>query len=299
MASAVARDQDRREAYILKQLQSIEQWQGSVVHEVLATDLLTPRVLAAQSLRTDLLIRSARDLARRQFSFSESRRYREPGQTKTGAGTDYCALIDHERGQTVGQATLDGVDSTIVQCLTNLGKHSEIVRLIRGGSRHQTESMHHFRLAPGLPLGMAMLDLVFVSASGKTVIIDWKVTKGLGDYRQQMLVYALAVTRSTSWQSVGPDDVELYEVNLLKDDVRRHQITREMLDEAEDFVYGSLFELQALIDGRTYEDLDLNEFEIPEKPIICQYCTLEPLCTRLLIEAGRPEAAVVIQGRLF
>jgi len=73
MASAVARDQDRREAYILKQLQSIEQWQGSVVHEVLATDLLTPRVLAPQSLRTDLLIRSACDLARRQFSFSASR----------------------------------------------------------------------------------------------------------------------------------------------------------------------------------------------------------------------------------
>ena len=78
-----------------------------------------------------------------------------------------------------------------------------------------------------------------------------------------------------------------------------HGITLEMLDEAEDFVYGSLFELQALIDGRTYEDLDLNEFEIPEKPIICQYCTFAPLCTRLLIEAGRPEAAAVIQGRLF
>lgn len=40
MASHNARDPERREAHILKQLQQLTAWQGSVVHRILATDFL-------------------------------------------------------------------------------------------------------------------------------------------------------------------------------------------------------------------------------------------------------------------
>ena len=40
MASHNARDPLRHEAYLLKQLQSLSTWQGSVVHKVLATSVL-------------------------------------------------------------------------------------------------------------------------------------------------------------------------------------------------------------------------------------------------------------------
>jgi hypothetical protein len=171
--------------------------------------------------------------------------------------------------------------------------------LIRAGRDHETEARIHFRLDPRLPSAMASLDLFFIDAQGRPTIIDWKAGESLADARLQLLVYALAVARSARWSYIEPERIQLYEVNLLRDQIEQFPVTSTVLEEAEDFVYASLVDLDTLVGGRRYEDLDLNEFDVASKPSICRYCPVAPLCVRLLDEAGRPEEAVVIQGRLL
>lgn len=95
MASHNAKDPERREAYILKQLQHVNAWQGSLVHRVLATKFLAA-LRSGWPMDFDDLAAAAYELALRQFGFSANRRYREPGQSKRAAGGDYCALFEHE-----------------------------------------------------------------------------------------------------------------------------------------------------------------------------------------------------------
>src|SRR5207248_158777 len=78
MASHAARDVNRREAYLLIQLSQLAAWQGSIVHRVLATDF-QKIVQSGRSIDPAALTATACHLARRQFAFSEARRYREPG----------------------------------------------------------------------------------------------------------------------------------------------------------------------------------------------------------------------------
>ncbi len=301
IASPTAKDPDRREAYILKQLQPLVNWQGSLVHQVLASRFFADSILAGRPVDLVGLTAAAQDLARRQFAFSGARRYREPGMTKSAAGDAYCALLDHEHGRDIPSEQLTALHAKLACCFQNLASQHELLALIRAGSGHRAELRLTFRLGDWhLPVATATLDLVFVRPDGGLAIVDWKASEGrAGDYARQLFVYALAVARCGLWPGVVAEAIELYEVNLLANRIRQHPVTAERLDEAEDFVYRSLVEMDALVDGCTGEDLDLSEFEVADKPTSCQHCNVGPLCVRLLKEAGRPEEAGAIQGRLW
>src|SRR5919108_3621035 len=119
MASHNARDPVRREAYLLKQLQHLSAWQGSLVHKVLATTFLED-LRAARPIDPTALTTAAWDLAQRQLAFSAARRYRKRGQTKREAGDEYCALFEHEHAWTVTPEALRGVRANVARCFENL-----------------------------------------------------------------------------------------------------------------------------------------------------------------------------------
>src|SRR2546426_7635325 len=89
MASHNARDPQRREAHLLKQLQHLSAWQGSVVHRVLATEFLVT-LRERRALDPGAFTAAAQELAQRQYTFSVTKRYREPAQSKSAAGQEYC-----------------------------------------------------------------------------------------------------------------------------------------------------------------------------------------------------------------
>jgi hypothetical protein len=301
MASPSAKDPHRREAYALKQLQPLANWQGSLVHHVLASRFFSDNILAGRPVDAAVLTAAAQDLLRRQLDFSAARRYRETGMTKSAAGEAYCALLDHEQGREILPERIAAIHTHLARCFENLASQHELLALIRAGFDHRAELRLSFRFGDRhLPAVTATLDLVFLRGPGQLTVIDWKAGEGrTADHGRQLSVYALAVARCGLWSNLVPDSVELYEVNLFTNRIRQHSVTAERLDEAEDFVYRSLVEMDALVGGRTYEDLDLNEFEVADKPTTCQYCTVAPLCVRLLSETDRPEEAVAIQGRLW
>jgi hypothetical protein len=285
VASHNARDPERREAYLLKQLQDVPAWQGSIVHKVLAKHL--PALLqSAEPITAEAFILPAQDLARRQFAFSAAKLYRVPGRTKTASGDGFCALVDHELGRDVRPGLLDEVCETLALCFDHFVAQKDLLRLLRSGSKHKFEPNLFFNL-DGVTVA-AVPDLVFTSPAGRLVVVDWKVGESeTSDYSTQVLGYALAVGRCGWWPGVAPEDIELYEVNLLQGYVRRHPADAERLLHVEDFIYASSMEMRDLIGGLKYSELDPGEFDVANVPTTCAYCSFQPLCKLWLAREGR------------
>jgi PD-(D/E)XK nuclease superfamily len=297
VASHNARDPLRHEAYLLKQLQSLSTWQGSIVHKVLATSFLAD-VRAGRPIDPATLSATAHDLARRQFAFSAARKYREPGQTKGAAGDAYCALYEHEYGEDISPEQLEIVYATITRCFEHLASQEAFLAQLAAGSAHLAELPLSFTLA-GATI-TATLDLVYQGANGQLVVVDWKVAGSeTSDYSWQLLVYALAVARCGRWPTVEADAIELYEANLLRNQVHQHPVSSQRLQEAEDFIYRSLVEREALVGRDRFDDLDLEEFEVAERPGTCYHCNFASLCLRQLEAAGRLEEVQMVQERLW
>jgi hypothetical protein len=278
-------------------LQDLSAWQGSIAHAVLGTTFLAAlhsrRPISAQALTA-----AAQDLARRQFAFSAAKRYREPGRAKVASGDEYCALVVHERGEEVPAQALAEIHATLERCFHNLAGQRDFLDRLYGGSDFLAEARLSFPFA-GASIA-ATLDLVVSQPWGGVTVVDWKIAASeTRDYRKQLLVYALAVARDGRWSGLTAADIELYEANLLKNAIRLHSLSDSDLEEAEDFVFRGVTEWNALVGHNRFDDLDLDEFEVAERPTTCRYCRFGALCIDQLVAAGRPDEAVMVQGRLF
>ena len=136
IASHSAKDPQRREAYILKQLQHLSTWLGDLVDEVLS-NYMVPTLREGQPVDFDGLIHVAQDLARRQFAFSEAKRYREPKMTKTAAGEEYCALYEHEYELQLPRDSLHIVQGRLAECFSNLSSQQAFLKLLLTGSDYR------------------------------------------------------------------------------------------------------------------------------------------------------------------
>jgi len=285
VASHNARDVERREAFILKQLQYINTWQGSLIHEVLASSI--PVALqTSRKINVEEMSLKAKELAMRQFAFSKAKLYRASGQTKSAAGDAFCALAEHEFDIPISQATVDRVFDAIKLCFDNLASQREFLQLLETGSRHKTEINMPFKLN-GFTIS-ANPDLFFISVRGKKIIVDWKIAESeTSDYSKQLIVYGLALLSNGWWPDISATDIELYEVNLLKNYVRKHPFDADRVNEAEDFIFASTAEMTGLIGDIKYNDLESNEFEPANSPLTCAFCNFRPLCIQWLEKKGQ------------
>lgn len=285
----------RREAYLLKQLQHFSAWQGSVVHEVLATELLQD-LLAARKVSVPRLTSAAEDLAARQFAFSAAKRYREEGQSKRAAGDEFCALFEHEYGRPLPDQPLDGLHRTARKCFERLAAQREFVALLESGSEFESELTLNFRLDEATVA--ATFDLAFRTAGRRLAIIDWKVAASeTSDYTRQLLLYALVAVRSGHWPALRVEDIDLYEANLIRDEVRTLKLTEGSLAQAEDFVYRGIIEMRALSEAADPDDL--SELGLAGSPMTCLHCNHAPMCVEDLAMEGHQLEAIAVQGHLL
>ena len=297
IANPLAKDPERHEAYMLKQLKQLSTWQGSVVHEVLSTVFLGD-IVNHRQIDSAKLAAAAQDLARSQYAFSAARRYREPGLTKKTAGDDYCALYAHEYDQPISPEALAEVQKNLALCFEHLASQNEFLATLAAGHGHRVEQTLFFRLA-GATI-TAKPDLLFFTADQQPIVVDWKVGESeTSDYSRQLLVYALAIERCGYWSTVRAETTRLYEVNLLKNQIYQHALTTNRLDEAEDFIYRSVVEMEALVGADTSQGFDLDELEVAEHPTTCSYCPFRPLCLRHLEQTGRTEEIALVQGSFW
>jgi len=297
LASHSARNSDRREAYVLKQLRDLSAWQGSLIHTVLATAGLRA-IRHKQPLAVGHLVARTVDLAERQLAFSAARRYREPGQSKSAAGDAYCALVEHERGLEMPVDVLTQVEHTARRCFQYLAGQTAFLADLYAGSGHLAEEPVYVRI-DGV-LVVAVLDLVFVNSRGRVSIVDWKVAQSeRSDYSRQMLVNAFVSMQSGRWPVARNGSVCVYEVNLLKNEIRPRDVDAQRLDDIEDFVYRGVTDFKTLLGDGTADDIDLNEFDVAASHRVCLHCRFQPLCVAQLTGAPQPEPAGAIQGGLW
>ncbi len=283
----------RREAYILKQLQHFSAWQGSVVHDVLATTLFRD-LSAGRKMSVSRLAASAVDLAGRQFAFSAAKRYREPGQTKGAAGDEYCALFEHEYDRPI--PPLHQLSVTARECFERLASQREFVTQLERGTEFESELTLDFRL-DGTSVA-ATIDLAFRTAARRLAIVDWKVAASeTSDYSRQLLVYGLAALRSGHWPELRLEEIDLYEVNLLRGAIRSIAVTEASLEQTEDFVYRGLVEMRTIAAAASPDDL--SGLSLANSPMSCIYCSYAPMCVADLLVEGRPLDVAAVQGHLL
>lgn len=280
-----ARDPVRREAFLLKQVKTLDLWQGSLVHRGIEL-FLVPALQQRGRLDWDAAIAGTQAMAERQFAFSKARRYREEGMSKAKANDDYCALAGHETDAGVSAEEYQRVLRTIEQSFRNLAGMRELLEEIQRAQQLWAE----------LPLYLEYdvarievhLDLLYFRGFGQPTIIDWKVSESMGgsDADLQTALYAWALYRHPNWRVDLPEECELVEVQLLAQDVVRHRSTQEIFDCLENRIYRSVNMIQSLQLGRKYDLADLDDYDFAANPNTCSYCPQGELCRQLAAADG-------------
>ena len=279
MASHNARDPVRREAHLLKQLSGLAEWRGKLVHHAMQHFFvpgLKQGVVPSQQRLLDQTVGLARD----QYSFSEQRRYKENGLTKTAAGASFLALREHEYGVPIQPGQVEEVLEAVRQCYVFLYSKLEFLDGLRRAPWHSPELTITFRVGDDAVRGMLDLAMGGRNGSSKITIVDWKIGHSeTSDYSRQLRVYALAAL--ARWKDRRVEDLSLVEANLLQGKVIVHPVTERELLDVEDFIYRSVSEMRRVADNPQYTLEDLENYDVARSPRSCEHCRFLRLCERL------------------
>ncbi len=144
VASHSAKDPMRRECFVLKQLKTLDQWHGLLVHRGIEK-LVVPHLAANARPDWNQVIDETIKMAERQREFSRTRRYRDANLSKTKAGDDYGALLCHEDNRDLTPEEWDATVGVIELAFRNLAHLDAVWEAIEGVEVHKT-------FAPGLRL---------------------------------------------------------------------------------------------------------------------------------------------------
>jgi len=273
-------DPIRKEAFILKQVRELPAWQGLVIHQGIR-NFVIPTLQRALPIEWNKIAEQTVDLAQKQFHFSKIRTYRTNGITKSGTNGEYCALAPHERGEEILYETLCEVADNINHCFTNLSQMNVLIKHIQGRSYYQAEKPITAQFND-IPVEIVP-DLVISRRYGCPTILDWKVEKDStgGDNRLQTDLYAWVLCQNPKWGIRRPEDIEMFEIQLLQGRAKRSTFSSERFEEIEDFIYQSAYEIWALCGSHKYEEQLLANYQYALSPNTCAYCSFNSLCKEL------------------
>jgi hypothetical protein len=277
-----SRDPVRREAFLSKQVKTLDLWQGSLVHRGIELFVI-PAIQERHSIDWNDAISQTVAMAVRQFAFSKARRYRDNGITKSAAGDDYCALAGHESDDGVSENDYQAVLQTVEKSLRNLSAMTALLEEIQSAGKWWQELVLHVDY--DIARIEVRLDLLFFRGFGRPTIVDWKVSESMGgsDADLQTALYAWAMCQHPKWRVERPEDCELVEVQLLNQEVIRHRATKEIFDCLENRIYRSVNIIRSLRLGQTYELSDIDDYDFAGNPNNCSYCPQRKLCQELVL----------------
>lgn len=299
------KDALRRECFVLKQLKTLDEWHGLLVHRGIEK-LVVPALSANTRPDWDGVIAETVKLAERQREFSRAKRYRDAKLSKAKAGDDYCALLCHDDDRDLTTDEWDATVGVVDRAFRNLAGMDTLWAAIEGKGKYFSELHLHLNY-DGARI-VVLPDLVCFRGVGKPTIVDWKVSEAMGgsDARTQMGVYAWAMRHSSRWPVKALDDVQLIEVQLLKPAVFFHRCDDEVLLEIENRVYRSIDEIRALCGDGNYKTLDQTDFEMARNANTCALCPFRKPCATALgkpapqpVPEPKPKSKPVVQTSLF
>lgn len=285
-ANARAKDELRREAYFLKQLQSVSAWRGSLVDTVIHS-FITPKLLSHTLPSESETLEYALDLMRSQISFGKQRKYRNPHCTKPNSGDEYCAFYDLEYDGGLKEESLQHAEREIISALKNL-LSSEFLKDITETNQYVI-SQRSLSFSPFEATRVVCVpDMIVFFEDKEPLIIDWKVHfMGSSDAWLQLGIYSIALSQITphrdfpaSFHKVkgNPSQTDLVEFQLLKNIRRKYSITDKDALDIEDYILSSIVQMRNLVKGRSFNELNVDSFQTARNPQTCSRCRFKKLC---------------------
>jgi hypothetical protein len=271
----------RREAFVLSTFQTVEQWRGQVVDKVIE-HVVVEALNQRRQLQLSELLREADAIFERQLTFARANRTREPGMTKSAAGTNFAALLAVEEEGGVSDEEVSRAREDVHRALTNLTKIPGLRDELRSARRVVAQNTFHFRFREE-PIG-AVPDLVAFYHDRPPLIIDWKVHFfGLRDARTQLLIYALGLCRSgkagagkeRTWTEC---DIRTMEVQLLTGVVRSFALDPEAVAEMEEYMFSSMRAIEQAGGNKEWDQIDPSELPGILSDDGCTNCGFKPIC---------------------
>lgn len=288
MANANAsKDPERKEAAILRNLQSLNAWRGSMVDHIIGKEVIPYLQQGIWPQYKDVLA-AMKALFQEQYAFAKTLEYRKEGVTKTKAGESFLALYDLEYApEKITRDSLNNAYLEAVQAIKNLFNNQHFLEYLRSASRLVTQRQdlsvkynENFTLK-------AIPDLVvFLDHPFRVHIVDWKVhSKALRTYEEQLRLYAWIIKKGNRPRDFPEEldnlpitEIQLTEYQLYKGEIRDYSISLDDVRQIERNIAQSVEEMTLANAHLKYQQLDMVSFPVNRSDNNCMGCRFRKIC---------------------
>lgn len=285
LANHKSMDPLRREAYLLKQLQSIYAWRGSLVDSVIHK-LIVPKIRAKSLPSEGEVTDFSMKLMDKQLEFGKASKHRSPNVTKSKRNDEYCAFYEVEYNGGISEEALQEARQDVLTALRNL-IHSDFLKKIMTNSTYVTAQRSLVFQFENMTISCTP-DLLTFFNNAPPLIVDWKVRSfSSAESWLQLGVYAVALSRiephkdfpdGIKNQLNDPTSIRLVEYQLLKNKQREYSVSLEDIADIYDYIFTSCTEINKLVNGKKHDLLDINQFQTARSPKTCETCQFKKLC---------------------
>jgi hypothetical protein len=280
--NAISRDPARRELYLLSKLQSISAWRGQLVDSIISETVI-PAVRQRRAITLENAKSVARNLMSQQLACAHRHELFAEGFSPAALGVEFAALHCMEYRGSIDQSEVEIAKAEVEAALRTFFQLTEVKDIMKRAKYLVAQRALMFSAA-GVTV-RAVPDLIAFFSDRAPVIFDWKVhVFGIDEAWLQLATYALALTRCKPHKDFplphGSDatKIELVEVQLLTNTVRRYTPTEEELQRAEDYIAATATEMLLATGGRKAFDLSAEDFAVARFGNTCESCPFKKVC---------------------
>ena len=282
-ANSRAKDPFRKRAYLLSKLQSISAWRGRIVDDVIS-NMIIPNLNQGHRVTLQDAKNLARRLFDRQLAYARLHPINDPSLQISKVGEDFAVFHVMEYEGELPDHEIERAWCEIETALVNLFWLDEIKFILKSSNYLISQRALQFALMDDVTV-LSYPDLIAFRGDDPPAIIDWKVHAfGTDDAWIQLAIYAIALSRCNPHVDfpdgfvIQPQELDLYEVQLLTNVVRKHSLELEQIIEAEEVMIHSAYEITCLVEGRKYTDLNVEDFQTAVRAETCQRCAFRAIC---------------------
>jgi PD-(D/E)XK nuclease superfamily len=277
------KDPLRREAYLLSKLQTISAWRGQIVDDVIARTII-PALNGKYEPTLAAILTIAKRTFEAQLAFGRRHGVRDPGFSRAKAGDAFAAFYAVEYGGTVSEEEIERAWAEIKEALANLFEMHKLLATLKSSTyiiAQRTLTFAHLGITV-----RAVPDVIAFYEKHPPFIVDWKVhTSGMQEYRLQLALYALALTRCTPHRDfpefvawLDPTEIRLAEAQLLTKNLRAYALSKGDIDEVEAYIAESATQMLLATGSEPHGQLRPVDFPATDFPEVCEQCPYRSLC---------------------
>jgi CRISPR/Cas system-associated exonuclease Cas4 (RecB family) len=207
-----------------------------------------------------------------------------PGFSPSLLGSNFAAFHVMEYGGKISEPEIETAEDEVNRALAHLFSMADLKVLLKSSDHLIPQRALIFEHS-GVSV-RAVPDLIAFFGDNPPVIVDWKVhVFGVDEAWLQLAAYSLALTRCSPHKDFPPTmksflarQIELVEVQLLTNCIRRYSLSEQEVETAEAFIAESATEMLLALQGRKVHELSADEFSVAKYPGTCQSCQFRSVC---------------------